>query len=46
MCYMGGEVPPSMSGTCGCNLNGNMYVFGGCSDDGQINAVILLSVIK
>ncbi|XP_017331758.1 kelch domain-containing protein 1 isoform X1 [Ictalurus punctatus] len=36
-CDMSGEVPPSMSGTCGCNLNGTMYIFGGCSDDGQTN---------
>ncbi|XP_027015732.2 kelch domain-containing protein 1 [Tachysurus fulvidraco] len=36
-CDMSGEVPPPMSGTCGCNLNGIMYIFGGCSDDGQTN---------
>lgn len=43
---MSGDVPPSMSGTCGCNLNGIMYIFGGCSDDGQTNEVILVSVIS
>ncbi|XP_058254845.1 kelch domain-containing protein 1 isoform X2 [Hemibagrus wyckioides] len=36
-CDMSGDVPPSMSGTCGCNLKGIMYIFGGCSDDGQTN---------
>ncbi|KAL6478114.1 hypothetical protein MHYP_G00139490 [Metynnis hypsauchen] len=34
---MGGEIPPSMSGSCGCILNGHMYIFGGCGDDGQTN---------
>lgn len=35
--HMTGEVPPSMSGTCGCALNGHMYIFGGCDDNGQTN---------
>ncbi|KAM6912487.1 kelch domain-containing protein 1 isoform 2-T3 [Xenentodon cancila] len=35
--HMTGEVPPSMSGTCGCTLNGHMYIFGGCDDNGQSN---------
>uniref|UniRef100_A0AAR2LKU3 Kelch domain containing 1 n=1 Tax=Pygocentrus nattereri TaxID=42514 RepID=A0AAR2LKU3_PYGNA len=34
---MGGEIPPSMSGSCGCILNGHMYIFGGCGDTGQTN---------
>ncbi|KAI3367188.1 hypothetical protein L3Q82_008243 [Scortum barcoo] len=35
--HMTGEVPPSMSGTCGCSLNGHLYLFGGCDDNGQTN---------
>ncbi|XP_030639005.1 kelch domain-containing protein 1 [Chanos chanos] len=34
---MTGDIPPSMSGSCGCTLNGDMYIFGGCCDDGQTN---------
>ncbi|XP_050989768.1 kelch domain-containing protein 1 isoform X1 [Labeo rohita] len=34
---MCGTVPPSMSGTCGCIVNGQLYIFGGCCDDGQTN---------
>uniref|UniRef100_A0A3Q3JZA2 Uncharacterized protein n=1 Tax=Monopterus albus TaxID=43700 RepID=A0A3Q3JZA2_MONAL len=37
--HMTGEVPPSMSGTCGCSLNGHMYIFGGCDDNGQTNQI-------
>ncbi|XP_067336464.1 kelch domain-containing protein 1 isoform X2 [Channa argus] len=37
--HMTGEVPPSMSGTCSCSLNGHMYIFGGCDDNGQTNQV-------
>lgn len=36
---MTGQVPSSMSGSCGCSLNGNMYIFGGCDDSGQTNQV-------
>ncbi|XP_062863126.1 kelch domain-containing protein 1 isoform X2 [Trichomycterus rosablanca] len=36
-CGTCGELPPSMSGSCGCILNGHMYIFGGCGDDGQTN---------
>lgn len=39
---MTGEVPPSMSGTCGCYLNGHIYIFGGCDDNGQTNQVRLI----
>uniref|UniRef100_A0A8C6S9H3 Kelch domain-containing protein 1 n=1 Tax=Neogobius melanostomus TaxID=47308 RepID=A0A8C6S9H3_9GOBI len=35
--HMQGEVPPSMSGTCGCCVAGVLYVFGGCDDNGQTN---------
>nr|XP_020481714.1 kelch domain-containing protein 1-like isoform X2 [Labrus bergylta] len=35
--HMPGEVPPSMSGTCSCSLDGHMYIFGGCDDFGQTN---------
>ncbi|XP_076834894.1 kelch domain-containing protein 1 isoform X2 [Brachyhypopomus gauderio] len=34
---MSGEIPPSMSGTCGCIMNGHLYIFGGCSEDDQTN---------
>ncbi len=43
--HMTGEVPPSMSGTCGCSLNGTMYIFGGCDDNGQTNQVRLKPTI-
>uniref|UniRef100_A0A3B3ZDX6 Kelch domain containing 1 n=1 Tax=Periophthalmus magnuspinnatus TaxID=409849 RepID=A0A3B3ZDX6_9GOBI len=32
-----GDVPPSMSGSCGCCLNGVLFIFGGCDDNGQTN---------
>uniref|UniRef100_A0A8C1TSM0 Kelch domain-containing protein 1 n=1 Tax=Cyprinus carpio TaxID=7962 RepID=A0A8C1TSM0_CYPCA len=32
-----GTVPPAMSGTCGCIVNEELYIFGGCCDDGQTN---------
>ncbi|XP_061752010.1 kelch domain-containing protein 1-like [Nerophis ophidion] len=37
--HMTGEVPPSMSGSCGCCLNGHMYIFGGCHDNGQYDQI-------
>ncbi|KAK5857566.1 hypothetical protein PBY51_010803 [Eleginops maclovinus] len=37
--HMSGEVPPSMSGTCGCLLNGHLYIFGGCDNNGQTNQI-------
>ncbi|GAA6213412.1 kelch domain-containing protein 1 isoform X1 [Lates japonicus] len=37
--HMTGDAPPSMSGACGCYLNGHMYIFGGCDDDGQTNQI-------
>ncbi len=39
-----GTVPPAMSGTCGCVVNEELYIFGGCCDDGQTNEVKLCSV--
>lgn len=32
-----GTVPPAMSGSCGCIVNEELYIFGGCGDDGQTN---------
>lgn len=40
---MTGEVPPSMSGTCGCSLNSHMYIFGGFNRIEQTNQVRLVS---
>uniref|UniRef100_A0A672HC93 Kelch domain-containing protein 1-like n=1 Tax=Salarias fasciatus TaxID=181472 RepID=A0A672HC93_SALFA len=37
--HMEGEVPPSMSGTCGSSLDGHLYIFGGCDDNGQTNQI-------
>lgn len=34
---MFGTVPPAMSSTCGCVVNEELYIFGGCCDDGQTN---------
>uniref|UniRef100_A0A3B4USP5 Kelch domain containing 1 n=1 Tax=Seriola dumerili TaxID=41447 RepID=A0A3B4USP5_SERDU len=42
--HMTGEVPPSMSGTCGCSLNGHMYIFGGCDDNGQTNQIYCVNL--
>lgn len=41
---MSGDVPPSMSGTCGCFLNGHMYIFGGCDDNGQTNQIYCVNL--
>ncbi|KAL0969620.1 hypothetical protein UPYG_G00229930 [Umbra pygmaea] len=45
MCSMSGEVPSSMSGTCGCSLNGNMYIFGGCHANGQTNQLYCVNLL-
>ncbi|XP_045569877.1 kelch domain-containing protein 1 [Salmo salar] len=45
MCKMSGEVPPPMSGTCGCSLNGDMYIFGGCNDNGQTNQLYCVNLL-
>uniref|UniRef100_A0A8C9Z6L1 Kelch domain containing 1 n=1 Tax=Sander lucioperca TaxID=283035 RepID=A0A8C9Z6L1_SANLU len=42
--HMSGEVPPSMSGTCGCSLNGHLYIFGGCNDNGQTNQIYCVNL--
>ena len=44
---MTGQVPPTMSGACGCSLNGDMYIFGGYDFSGQTNEVrvILMSTV-
>lgn len=42
---MSGQVPPSMSGTCGCSLNGHMYIFGGCDDNGQTNKLYSVNLL-
>lgn len=42
--HMTGEVPPAMSGTCGCCLNGHMYIFGGCDDNGQTNLIYCVNL--
>uniref|UniRef100_A0A3Q2PCA7 Kelch domain containing 1 n=1 Tax=Fundulus heteroclitus TaxID=8078 RepID=A0A3Q2PCA7_FUNHE len=41
---MTGDVPPSMSGTCGCSLNGHLYIFGGCDDRGQTNQMFAVDL--
>lgn len=37
---MEGELPTSMSGSCGVCINGKLYVFGGYDDKGYSNRVI------
>uniref|UniRef100_A0A3Q3E4G7 Uncharacterized protein n=1 Tax=Labrus bergylta TaxID=56723 RepID=A0A3Q3E4G7_9LABR len=44
MFHMPGEVPPSMSGTCSCSLDGHMYIFGGCDDFGQTNQIYCVNL--
>ncbi|TWW71968.1 Kelch domain-containing protein 1 [Takifugu flavidus] len=39
-----GDVPPSMSGACGCSLDGHMYIFGGCDDNGQTNMIYCVNL--
>ncbi|KAM8914528.1 kelch domain-containing protein 1 isoform 2-T9 [Spinachia spinachia] len=41
---MSGEVPPSMSGTCGCSLNGHLFIFGGCDHSGQTNEIYCVNL--
>ncbi|XP_056151478.1 kelch domain-containing protein 1 [Lampris incognitus] len=45
MFSMTGDVPPSMSGTCSCSLNGRMYIFGGCDDSGQTNQLYYVDLM-
>ncbi|XP_056914808.1 kelch domain-containing protein 1-like isoform X2 [Takifugu flavidus] len=42
--HMTGDVPPSMSGACGCSLDGHMYIFGGCDDNGQTNMIYCVNL--
>ncbi|XP_026526655.1 kelch domain-containing protein 1 [Notechis scutatus] len=37
MHLMKGELPPSMSGSCGACINGKLYIFGGFDDKGYSN---------
>ncbi|KAF7201623.1 kelch domain-containing protein 1 [Nothobranchius furzeri] len=43
--HMTGQVPPSMSGSCSSSLNGNMYIFGGCDDNGQTNQMYCVDLM-
>ncbi|CAL8273543.1 unnamed protein product [Merluccius merluccius] len=45
MSSMTGDVPPAMSGTCGCSLNGHMYIFGGCDNNGQTNEIYSVNLL-
>ncbi|XP_008309359.1 kelch domain-containing protein 1 [Cynoglossus semilaevis] len=42
--YMTGEVPPPMSGICGCFLDGQLYMFGGCDMNGQTNQMYCVNL--
>uniref|UniRef100_A0A8C9SCM5 Kelch domain-containing protein 1-like n=1 Tax=Scleropages formosus TaxID=113540 RepID=A0A8C9SCM5_SCLFO len=42
---MQGEIPPPMSGTCGCSLDGVMYIFGGCDDHGHTNQLYSVNLL-
>ncbi|KAE8586516.1 hypothetical protein XENTR_v10021688 [Xenopus tropicalis] len=39
-----GDLPPSMSGSCGACLNGKFYVFGGYDDKGYSNQLFCLDL--
>ncbi|XP_053331343.1 kelch domain-containing protein 1 [Spea bombifrons] len=41
---MDGDVPPSMSGSCGACLNGKLYVFGGYDDKGYSNQLYVVDL--
>ncbi|KAJ8245944.1 hypothetical protein GJAV_G00261970 [Gymnothorax javanicus] len=45
ICAMGGDVPPTLSETCGCCLNGVMYIFGGCTENGHINQLYCVNLL-
>ncbi|KAK5857565.1 hypothetical protein PBY51_010803 [Eleginops maclovinus] len=40
-----GTVPPVMSGTCSCSLDGHMYIFGGCSFFGENNQIYCVDLM-
>ncbi|OXB72802.1 UNVERIFIED_CONTAM: hypothetical protein H355_011326 [Colinus virginianus] len=42
MHLMEGELPTSMSGSCGASINGKLYIFGGFDDKGYSNRVLLI----
>lgn len=42
--HMDGDVPPAMSGTCSSYMNGHMYIFGGCDDNGQTNQMYCVNL--
>ncbi|KAJ8284359.1 hypothetical protein COCON_G00032090 [Conger conger] len=44
ICAMGGEVPPTLSQTCGCCLNGVMYIFGGSTEDSHTNQLYCVNL--
>lgn len=44
MHLMEGELPTSMSGSCGASINGKLYIFGGFDDKGYSNRVLYSSV--
>ncbi|XP_073339272.1 kelch domain-containing protein 1-like [Pagrus major] len=44
MFNMTGQVPPTMSGACGCSLNGHMYIFGGYDFSGETNEIYCVNL--
>uniref|UniRef100_A0A671V3U7 Kelch domain containing 1 n=1 Tax=Sparus aurata TaxID=8175 RepID=A0A671V3U7_SPAAU len=44
MFNMTGQVPPTMSGACGCSLKGDMYIFGGYDFSGQTNEMYCVNL--
>ncbi|KAI1896426.1 hypothetical protein AGOR_G00094650 [Albula goreensis] len=42
---MGGEVPPSLSQTCGCCHKGVLYIFGGCDSNGHTNQLFCVNLL-
>ncbi|XP_073784015.1 kelch domain-containing protein 1-like isoform X5 [Danio rerio] len=39
-----GSAPPPLSGSSSCLLDGELFIFGGCSDDGQTNELYSISL--
>ncbi|XP_061468603.1 kelch domain-containing protein 1 isoform X3 [Rhineura floridana] len=44
MHLMEGELPPSMSGSCGACINGMLYIFGGFDDKGYSNRLYYVNL--
>ncbi|KAJ8364496.1 hypothetical protein SKAU_G00133270 [Synaphobranchus kaupii] len=42
---MGGEIPPTLSQTCGCCVNGVLYIFGGCAENGHTNQLYCVDLL-